>query len=91
MAIAIPAGTQIDTGDDGLKVFDRDDAETIADFIDEKIIRAASRSDANVWVDGHAVELNPFVKAFVTQTVRGMLSALKGGKKPEKIRLKIGR
>ncbi|RKY07531.1 MAG: hypothetical protein DRP66_06545 [Planctomycetota bacterium] len=42
-------------------------------------------------VNGETVELNPFVQGFITQTLKGMISSLRGVAKPEAITLKITR
>jgi molybdopterin-guanine dinucleotide biosynthesis adapter protein len=72
-------------------VFDRDDAEAIADLIQSKFLKKVSRSEVRVWIDGIFLPMKPFIKAFVGQTVKGMLSSLRGGKHGERIHIKIGR
>jgi len=79
------------TVDMELPVFKHDDTEGVAGFIEENFLEKGSRSEVKVWVDGKFIPLKPFVKAFVGQTVKGMVNALKGAKGAEKIRLKIGR
>jgi len=44
-----------------------------------------------LWADGRFIVIKPFVKAFIGQTVKGMLSSLRGSKDAEKIHIKIGR
>lgn len=72
-------------------VFKRDDAAAMADLIQNTFLKLVSRSEVRVWLDGKFLDLKPFVKAFIGQTIKGMLSSLKGGKKGEKIHVKIGR
>jgi molybdopterin-guanine dinucleotide biosynthesis protein MobB len=72
-------------------VFARNDAAGIADLIQKTFLKDVSRSEVRVWLDGKFLDLKPFVKAFIGQTIKGMLSSLKGGKKGEKIHVKIGR
>jgi molybdopterin-guanine dinucleotide biosynthesis adapter protein len=72
-------------------VFGRDDAEGITDFIQSKFLKIVSRSEVRIWIDGIFLPMKPFIKAFVGQTIKGMLSSLKGGKRGEKIHIKIGR
>ena len=67
------------------------DAARIADLIEAKYFRVASRSDLRLWADGRFIVIKPFVKAFIGQTVKGMLSSLRGSKDAEKIHIKIGR
>lgn len=70
--------------------FKAGEAQQLAAFLNQKFFESHSRSDVRVWVDGILLELNPFVKAFVGQTVKGMVSALRGGR-GERIRIKVGR
>ena len=42
-------------------------------------------------VNGEVVELNGFVQGFIAQTVKGMVSSLRGVAKPEAISVKITR
>jgi molybdopterin-guanine dinucleotide biosynthesis adapter protein len=79
------------TPPDDAPVFGFDDAARLAAFLRDRFITNVSRSDARVWINGEYIELNPFVKAFVGQTVKGMVSALRGGHDAERIRIKIGR
>lgn len=66
-------------------------AAAIADLIEERYFKNVSRSDLRLWADGKFVVIKPFVKAFIGQAVKGMLSSLRGGKNAEKIHIKIGR
>ncbi|HPN93880.1 MAG: Molybdopterin-guanine dinucleotide biosynthesis adapter protein [bacterium ADurb.Bin236] len=75
----------------GVPVFDRNDAKGISDFIQNRYLKNVSRSEVRVWIDGKFLPVKPFVKAFIGQTIKGMLSSLKGGKKGERIHIKIGR
>jgi molybdopterin-guanine dinucleotide biosynthesis adapter protein len=75
----------------GVPAFRMDEAARLAEFLNEKFFKSVSKSDVRVWADGETLQLNPFVKAFVGQTVKGMMNALKGGKNRERIRIKIGR
>lgn len=87
--IAVAADFPVDSA--GLPQFGRDDISAIADFIEKKLLLETSRSETMLWVDGEFIDIKPFVKAFIGQTVKGMVSTLRGAKKPEKVRLKIGR
>ena len=86
--LAMVADSQLDAR---VPVFTRDDVAPIADFIEKELFKPESRSEVRLWIDGKFVPLNPFVKAFVGQTVKGMVSSLKGAKGAEKIHIKIGR
>lgn len=86
--LAIVADTKLEAP---VPSFTREDVVPIADLIEETFLRPVSRSEVRVWVDGKFIPMNPFVKAFVGQTVKGMVSSLKGGKDAEKIHIKIGK
>jgi molybdopterin-guanine dinucleotide biosynthesis protein B len=70
--------------------FKRDDIKGIADMIQEKFLKRFSRGGVRVWIDGEPLEMKPFVQGFVRQTIRGMLSSLKGAKNGRHIQIKIG-
>ncbi|HOO55875.1 MAG TPA: molybdopterin-guanine dinucleotide biosynthesis protein B [bacterium] len=72
-------------------VFRRDDIEGMVGFLKDKYFQYVSRSEVRVWMDGKFLAIKPFVKAFIGQTIKGMLRSLKGGKNAEKIHIKIGR
>jgi len=72
-------------------VFTRADIKPVADLIQETFLKDVSRSEVRVWVDGQFIPVKPFVKAFIGRTIKGMVSALKGARDPEKIHIKIGR
>jgi molybdopterin-guanine dinucleotide biosynthesis protein MobB len=72
-------------------VFTRNDATGLAALIQKTFLKNVSRSEVRIWIDGKFLPLKPFIKAFVGQTVKGMMSSLKGGKRGEKIHIKIGR
>lgn len=49
----------------------------------------AITSPVTLTVDGKKIDLNPFVRGFVKNTVLGMVSSLKGVKKPKKVKVTI--
>jgi molybdopterin-guanine dinucleotide biosynthesis protein B len=66
-------------------VFRFDDVEGVADLIETRFLRERRPSEALVRIDGKKLPLNAFVKDFVVSTVVGMLSSLRGWKKPRSI------
>ena len=42
-------------------------------------------------VDGNEIELNPFIQGFIAQTIKGMVSSLRGVDDAETISLEIAR
>jgi len=69
---------------------DINDAKGLADIIEEKFLRGKREADIFLDIDGRWIPLTPFVKTFLTGTIRGMLTALKGCENPQRIRIRIG-
>lgn len=67
----------------GLPLLDADQPAAAADFVLAHLTRAHQVSPSGapgvaVWVDGQPLELNPFVRRLLEQTLRGLLGRLKG-------------
>jgi len=58
--------------------FGIDDAAGVAALIEERLIKARDAGGVELYVNGKAVPMKPFVQDFVRGTVLGMLSALRG-------------
>jgi len=70
--------------------FDLDDVKGVADLIEERFLRQKEEGDISLMVDGKPIPLTPFIKTFITGTIRGMISTLKGCQKSSRIRITIG-
>ncbi len=64
-----------------------DDIKGVADLIEKKFLTGQKGREVILKVDGRTIPLNPFVKGFLTRTVQGMLTSLKGCDAPSTIDL----
>jgi molybdopterin-guanine dinucleotide biosynthesis adapter protein len=75
--------------DVGVPCFGLEDMKGLADFIEQQFLESPEEGTVALKVNGENIPLTPFVKAFVAGAVRGMLSALKGCRDPERIEIHI--
>jgi len=75
--------------DIGASCFFPEDIEGIADFIERKFLSSKRGREVSLKVDGKKILLNPFVKGFLVNTVKGMLTSLKGCDKAKHIEIRI--
>lgn len=75
----------------GVRVFKRSEVGALADLIVEKFPAPRLKNEVRLRVNGKTVEIKPFVQAFISNTVKGMVASLRGGKKPERVDLRIGK
>lgn len=85
--LAVVARGKVDTA---APVFGPDDASALAELILKEFPLPELKNDVRLRVNGSTVPLKPFVKAFIGNTVKAMVVSLKGGKKPERVDLRIG-
>ncbi len=71
----------------GVPSFFLDDIKGLADFIEKKFLTAKREKEVVLKVNGKTIPLNPFVKAFLTRTIIGMLTSLRGCDAPSTIEL----
>jgi molybdopterin-guanine dinucleotide biosynthesis protein B len=64
--------------DIGTSCFFLDDTERLADFIVKKFLTLKKQREVSLKVEGRKIPLSPFVQSFLTKTIKGMLSSLKG-------------
>lgn len=69
--------------------FDINDAKGLADIIEEKVIISFRPERISLTVNGKPVPLKPFIEVFLTNSILGSLSSLKGCQKAEDITIKI--
>jgi len=62
----------------GVSCFSLDDARGVADFLERKYLQPERERDVFLKVNGKKIPMTPFVRNFVTRTLKGMLSSLKG-------------
>lgn len=69
--------------------FDINDAKGLADIIEKKVISNYRPERISLVINGQAVPLKPFIEVFLTNSILGSLSSLKGCQKAEDIVIKI--
>jgi molybdopterin-guanine dinucleotide biosynthesis protein B len=77
------------TFDVGVPCFDLEDMKGLSNFIEKEFLKSKREGDVSLNVDGRPIPLSPFVRDFLTKTIRGMLSALKSCDSPEQIEIRI--
>lgn len=69
--------------------FHPDDASALAELIEKRL--PASKEETNVFINGKPVPLSPFPQEFISKTLLGMVSALKGIEEPQSIDISVTR
>lgn len=73
----------------GVSCFFLDDIKGVADFLEKRYLASKREGEISLKIDGKKVPMAPFVRSFVTSTVRGMLRSLKGCDNPRQIEIRI--
>ncbi|OGP96349.1 MAG: molybdopterin-guanine dinucleotide biosynthesis protein B [Deltaproteobacteria bacterium RBG_16_47_11] len=73
----------------GVSCFFLDDVKGVADFIEKKYLKSKKEEIIILKVDGRTVSLKPFIRDFLSGSIKGMVSSLKGCEKPKKIEIHI--
>jgi molybdopterin-guanine dinucleotide biosynthesis protein B len=73
----------------GVSCFFLDDIRGVADFIEKRYLQSEREGEVSLKVDGKKIPMTPFVKSFLTSTIKGMLSSLKGCEDPQHIEIRI--
>jgi molybdopterin-guanine dinucleotide biosynthesis protein B len=73
----------------GVSCFSLDDVKGVADFIENKFLKLKAEEVITLKVDGRTIPLKPFIRDFLSGSIKGMLSSLKGCEKPQKIEIHI--
>ncbi len=74
----------------GVPCFNLEDTKGLADFIEKEFLKSKKEKEISLRVNGKPIPMTAFVKDFITKTIGGMLSALKGCEKPKHIKIDIG-
>lgn len=69
--------------------FDLDDIYGLVDFIEERFLKSQKEEEVMLKVNGKVISLKPFIKDFITRSIRGMISSLKECEDPKKIEIRI--
>jgi molybdopterin-guanine dinucleotide biosynthesis protein B len=73
----------------GVPCFGLEDMKGLATFVEKEFIKSKRGGEVSLHVDGRPIPLSPFVKDFVTKTIKGMLSALKGCDPAKQIKIHV--
>jgi molybdopterin-guanine dinucleotide biosynthesis adapter protein len=73
--VAIVANQKFDVG---VPCLDLEDMKGLADFIERRFLALKKERIISLKVNGKGVPLNPFLRGFLSKTIQGMLSSLKG-------------
>ena len=70
--------------------FHTDDAQSLAAYVDERLLRPHTKRDAiRIVIDGEEIPVNAFASAVVSGGILGMLSALRGVSEPANVSIEI--
>jgi len=73
----------------GVPCFDLEDMRGLANFIEKEVLKSKKEKEIFLRVDGRPISMTPFVKDFLTKTIKGMVSSLRGCETPEQIEIHI--
>ncbi|MDP2969112.1 MAG: hypothetical protein Q8P64_07905, partial [Deltaproteobacteria bacterium] len=84
--VAIVSDREFDVG---FSCYFLDDIKGVADFIEKKFLKSKKEEQITLRVDGRTIPLKPFIKDFLSGSIKGMVSSLKECEKPKKIEIQI--
>lgn len=73
----------------GVPCFDLEDMKGLSSFIEREFLKAGKGKLVSLVVGGKPIPVSPFVTDFMTKTIKGMLSALKGCDPAGRIEIRI--
>jgi molybdopterin-guanine dinucleotide biosynthesis adapter protein len=62
----------------GVPCFHLEDMKGLSNFIEKEFLKSKKEKEVTLRVDGKPIPMTPFVKDFIRETIKGMLSALRG-------------
>ncbi len=69
--------------------FELDDIPGLADFIEDRFLKSKKEEDIILKVNGKIVSLKPFIRDFLSRSIKGMISSLKECEDPKRIEIRI--
>ncbi len=84
--IAIISDQKFDLGVPSLEL---DDIGGLVDVIENKFLKGDIQKSVSLMVNGKDIKLKPFIRNLIIQSIKGMISSLKGCDKPEEIEIRI--
>jgi molybdopterin-guanine dinucleotide biosynthesis protein B len=73
----------------GVPCFHLEDMKGLSNFIEKEFLKSKKEKEVTLRVDGKPIPMTPFVREFLTKTIRGMLSALRGCETSKRIEIHI--
>ena len=73
----------------GVPCFHLEDMKGLSNFIEKEFLKSKKEKEVSLRVDGKPIPMTPFVREFLTKTIKGMLSALRGCEKSKRIEIYI--
>lgn len=73
----------------GVPCFDLNDMKGLTDFIEKRFFLTKGEKEVFLKVNGKKIPLKPFVKDFLFNTVKGMITSLKGCDRAKHIKIRI--
>jgi molybdopterin-guanine dinucleotide biosynthesis protein B len=73
----------------GVPCFDLEDMRGLSDFIEKEYLKSKREKGISIKVNGRPIPMTPFVRDFLSKTIKGMLSALRGCETPQQIEIHI--
>jgi molybdopterin-guanine dinucleotide biosynthesis protein B len=73
----------------GVPCFHLEDMKGLSNFIEREFLKSKKEKEVTLRMDGKPIPMTPFVRDFLTKTIKGMLSALRGCEKSKRIEIYI--
>ena len=73
----------------GVPCFHLEDMKGLSNFIEKEFLKLKKEKEVTLRVDGKPIPMTPIVKDFLTETIKGMLSSLRGCEKSKRIEIYI--
>ena len=73
----------------GVPCFHLEDMKGLSNFIEKEFLKSKKEKEVTLRVDGKPIPMTPFVRDFLTKTIKGMLSALRGCETSKRIEIHI--
>jgi molybdopterin-guanine dinucleotide biosynthesis protein B len=73
----------------GVPCFHLEDMKGLSNFIEKEFLKSKKEKEVTLSVDGKPIPMTPFVREFLTKTIKGMLSALRGCETSKRIEIHI--
>jgi molybdopterin-guanine dinucleotide biosynthesis adapter protein len=73
----------------GVPCFHLEDMKGLSNFIEKEFLKSKKEKEVTLRVDEKPIPMTPFVREFLTKTIKGMLSALRGCETSKRIEIHI--